>query len=109
MSDEISSDLVAFYRANAVEEPDASLDTAILRAARPRRLSPVAFASLAVVLLAVTVIAVQPVKPARHSVVAGRSETPLPPGMTDGRDRLLAASAKPQRIGMTVQPMAAAE
>lgn len=109
MSDDISPDIVALYRASATEEASPHLDAAILRAARPRRLSPGAIAALAVVLLAATVIAVQPVKPVQHTLVAARPETLVRPGMTDGRDRLLAASAKPQRIGMNVQPMSAAD
>ena len=52
MSEEISPDIVALYRANAIEEPDASLDAAILRAARPRRIPHTAFAALTILLAA---------------------------------------------------------
>lgn len=110
MSDDISSDIAALYRASATEEPDASLDAAILHAARRQhRVPQVALASFAVLLVAATVIAFQPSEPTRPAPPTVSSEAHLPPGMADGRGRLLAIDAEPQRIGMNVQPMTAVE
>lgn len=109
MSDEISPEIAALYRASATEEPDASLDAAILRAARQRRQPHVMFTLLAVLLLAATMIALRPEKPVQPSPAPLTIEASLPPGMADGRGQFLAISTQPQRIGMNVRPAHAAD
>lgn len=100
MSDEISPGIAALYRASATEEPDARLDAAILRAARQRRQPHLMVTVMIVLLLAGTMIALRPEKPAQPLPVSAGP----PPGVADGRGRLLAASATPQRLGMNTWP-----
>lgn len=100
MSDDLSPDIVALYRADATEEPDDRLDRAILKAARRRGNRLLMPVMLAVLLLAATIIALRPEKPVSPSPALPGAEASLPPGMADGRGRLLAAFAEPQRIGM---------
>jgi hypothetical protein len=50
MSDEISPDIAALYRASATEAPDAGLDPAILLVARRRWRPHIVFAMAAVLL-----------------------------------------------------------
>jgi len=107
MSDGLSPDIVALYRADATEEPDDHLDRAILKAARRRgnrHLMPV---MLTVLLLATAVIVLHTEKPVPPSSSPSNAEASLPPGMADGRGRFLAAFAEPQRIGMNEHRMSA--
>lgn len=103
MSEELSAQLLALYRAGAVEEPDERMDATILAAAQRRRVPHVVFAIPAVLLLAAaTTIAFRQGKPAQsfpEPVSAG-----LRPGMADGRGQFLASSAQPERIGMNLHP-----
>jgi hypothetical protein len=105
MNDQISPDIAALYRAGATEEPDASLDAAILRAARRGRQPRLTFTILTVLLLATTMIALRPEKPSQLTLAPVVAEASVPPGMADGRGRLLAIDAQPQRIGLNVRPL----
>lgn len=107
MSDEISPDIAALYRAGATEEPDARLDSAVLRLARRRPLPRLAFAALSVLLLALSIVALRPDNHVPPPPAVASTEAALPPGMADGRGRLLASSAVPERPGMNAWPVSA--
>jgi hypothetical protein len=107
MSDELTTQLLALYRAGAAEEPDERMDAAILAAARRRRVPHLMFAIPTVLLLAVTMIALQSEKPVRS--LPAPMNTGMRPGMADGREHLLAISAEPERIGMNLHPRIAGE
>lgn len=102
MSDELSTQLLALYRAGAVEEPNERMDAAILAAAQRRRLPHLMFAIPTFLLLAMAMIALRPEKPALPSPAP--MSAGLRPGMADGRGRLLAISAQPEHIGMNLHP-----
>ncbi len=102
MTDE--QDLIALYRASATEEPDPSLDTAILRAVQRRQFAPIAgimFATAACLALALTFGTTH--APLDRSQVA--SETP---GLDQGRERFIARDLSPatDSPGLTVRPVA---
>lgn len=96
--------LFALYRASATEEPDARLDAAILRAARRRRQPQLAAALAAVLVLASIMMMLHPEKPVPR--LPQSTNAGLPPSAADGGGHYLAASARPQRLGMNVRPMA---
>jgi hypothetical protein len=104
MNEDCSDRLAALYRAGAADEPDLLLDEAVLEAARRRPLPhPAALATIAVVLLLAVVAHNQP--PAPVSAAAPIASA-VPPGLDEGRSRIVMMSLSPatERPGMALQP-----
>lgn len=105
MSDEIPDDIVALYRAGATEEPGATLDDAILQVARRRAWTrPAAIATLAVV--TVLAVGLSTYREPPSAPVPSAAQRTAPPGLEEGRDRLVAMRLSPatKRPGMELQP-----
>jgi hypothetical protein len=105
MSDEVPHDLMALYRAGASEEPGVMLDEAVLEAAH-RRTLPHPAAILAVAAVAVmAVVAHNHHPPTDHSAAVVAAQ-PVPPGLEEGRTRLVMLTQSPatERPGMALQP-----
>ena len=101
MTDDLTDQLVALYRAGAVDEPDARLDGPILKAARRRKswerlqiaLASAVFAAVIVTVGVASLTQPDPV-PAFHAI-------DVPPGWTDGQERIFLLQAGPPRWEQT--------
>jgi hypothetical protein len=105
MSDEIPTDIVALYRAGATEEPGTMLDEAILEAAHRRSWTrPAAIAALVVVTVLAVGLSTHRQPPS--APVPSAAQLTAPPGLEEGRGRLVAMSLSPatKRPGMGLQP-----
>lgn len=105
MSDE--TDLVALYRAGAREEPGVMLDEAVLQAAR-RRTFPHPAACAAIAAVAVLALVSHNHRPPADEIdrIAVAAAEPAPPGLEEGRARLVMLTLSPatERPGMALQP-----
>jgi hypothetical protein len=108
LPDSLADQLVALYRAAAVDEPPARLDKPILRAARRRqswdRMQVAAAAGLFLVMTAVAAATML----SSHDAAPEHIASVVPPGLADGQERvfLLQAQAMPeeQTSAVTIYP-----
>jgi hypothetical protein len=96
MTDRLTDQLVALYRAGAVEEPDPRIDGPILRAARRRKsLERLQLALTSAMLIALTVmVGIATLAP--HDPLPVSQSAGVPPGWTDGQDRVFLLQARPE-------------